>query len=39
MNFTHMPELDWPWAYPAFWGLSLLISVGMLVGFRRRGWF
>jgi magnesium transporter len=39
MNFTYMPELDWPWAYPAFWGLSLLISVGMLVGFRRRGWF
>jgi len=39
MNFHHMPELAWPWAYPALWGLMIAIAVGMLATFRRRGWF
>lgn len=38
MNFKYMPELDQRWAYPAFWGLCLALSSGMLVFFRRRGW-
>lgn len=38
MNFVYMPELKWPWAYPA---LLLLTGVGALVLYRRlkqRGW-
>ncbi len=39
MNFKDMPELSLPWAYPALWGLMLVIALGMLAIFRRRGWF
>ena len=38
MNFEHMPELAWPWAYPALLGAMALIAVGMLAWFRRKGW-
>ena len=24
MNFHHFPELDWSWAYPAFWGVCIV---------------
>ncbi|MEJ2032076.1 MAG: magnesium/cobalt transporter CorA [Deltaproteobacteria bacterium] len=39
MNFHHMPELSWPWAYPwAFWGIIILLA-GLLIGyFRHRQW-
>lgn len=33
-----MPELDWRYGYPAFWGVSLLICGGMFVFFRRKKW-
>jgi magnesium transporter len=39
MNFHYFPELDQPWAYPAFWGLCLLLAATMLLLFRRRAWF
>ncbi len=39
MNFEHMPELSVPWAYPAVWGLMLAMAGGMLLYFRRQGWF
>ena len=38
MNFDYMPELKWPWAYPA---LLLTTGISMLVLYRRlkrRGW-
>ena len=38
MNFVNMPELQWPWAYPA---LLLLTGLGIWVLYRRlkrRGW-
>ncbi|MGV8990819.1 MAG: magnesium and cobalt transport protein CorA [Thiobacillus sp.] len=38
MNFVNMPELQWPWAYPA---LLLLTGLGVWVLYRRlrrRGW-
>lgn len=38
MNFHFFPELDQPWAYPAFWGVCIASAVGMLVMFRRRRW-
>lgn len=39
MNFTHMPELDWRYGYPAVIVLSALVCVILLVWFRRRKWF
>ncbi|MBU1022762.1 magnesium/cobalt transporter CorA [bacterium] len=39
MNFSHMPELDWNFGYYITWIFMLLISVGMLVYFRKKKWF
>ncbi|MEY4479200.1 MAG: magnesium transport protein CorA [Bacteroidota bacterium] len=36
MNFTWMPELEWPWAYPAVWGLMLLIAGSMVLWMRQK---
>jgi magnesium transporter len=38
MNFQHFPELNKPWAYPAFWVVCLLVALGMLHWFRKRDW-
>ena len=38
MNFTYMPEIDWPYAYGSFWAISLSISAGMLAYFRNKKW-
>lgn len=38
MNFTFMPEIDEPWAYPLVWLSFLLVGGGMVYFFRRRGW-
>jgi magnesium transporter len=38
MNFHYMPELAFPWAYPALLGLLALLVVIMLLFFRRRRW-
>ena len=38
MNFEHMPELHYKWAYPACWGVMLLITIGMIIYFRRKRW-
>jgi magnesium transporter len=38
MNFRHMPEDDWVWAYPVFWLVCLLVAGGMLLWFRRKQW-
>lgn len=38
MNFTHMPELAFPWAYPTALGVMGAIAVFMLVYFKRKGW-
>lgn len=45
MNFDtsagplNMPELRWAWGYPLVWLVMLGIAAGMVVMFRRRGWF
>jgi magnesium transporter len=38
MNFEHMPELRWRFAYPALWALMLAAAGAMWVYFRRKGW-
>jgi magnesium transporter len=38
MNFEYMPELKLRWAYPAFWGLIVLVSGGMITYFYKKGW-
>ncbi len=39
MNFHYMPELEWRWAYPAILAIMAALGVGMLVAFKRKGWF
>jgi magnesium transporter len=46
MNFTvntnspwAMPELYWYYGYPLLWLLMLAIAGGMILFFRRKGWF
>ena len=38
MNFKYMPELDWPWGYPAVLLLMASVAVCMLIYFRRKKW-
>lgn len=39
MNFEHMPELSWQWAYPVgFWTLIVLLVAGMIVYFKKNKW-
>ena len=38
MNFKHMPELDWPWAYPLVLIIMAIIAILMLILFRRKKW-
>jgi magnesium transporter len=39
MNFNYMPELQWPWAYFAVWGVMIAVFVVMLIYFRKKKWF
>jgi magnesium transporter len=38
MNFDHMPELRWVWAYPAVIALMGVLEVLLYRLFKRRGW-
>ncbi len=38
MNFEYMPELAWKWAYPSLWGLFIIITVVLLIYFKRKRW-
>jgi magnesium transporter len=44
MNFNtqasrwNMPELNWPWGYPAVLALMACVVAGMLIFFRRKRW-
>jgi len=38
MNFRYMPELKWLYSYPAWWTITLVISVLLYRAFRRNGW-
>ena len=39
MNFEHMPELHSRYGYVVVLGIMALIFAGMLLIFRKRGWF
>ncbi|GJL71649.1 MAG: magnesium transport protein CorA [Nitrosomonas sp.] len=38
MNFEHMPELKWKWAYPALWIAFITIPIVLIVYFKRKKW-
>lgn len=39
MNFEHMPELKWKWAYPlGFWIAIIIVVFTMLLYFRKKKW-
>jgi magnesium transporter len=38
MNFEHMPELKWGWAYPAALAVMAAVAVVMIIYFRRKRW-
>ncbi len=38
MNFKYIPELDWPWAYPAALALMGVMALGMVLYFKRKKW-
>lgn len=39
MNFTHMPELDWPYGYFTVLGIMAAVFLGMVGYFRYKKWF
>ena len=39
MNFKYMPELEWPWSYPAVWLVLVVMFVSMVIWFKRKKWF
>ncbi|MBE0570374.1 MAG: magnesium/cobalt transporter CorA [Ignavibacteriaceae bacterium] len=39
MNFPNMPEMKWPWAYFALWGVMIGVVIFMVFYFRRKKWF
>ena len=38
MNFRHMPELDWRFAYPVVLVIMVAVCLSLYRGFRRSGW-
>jgi magnesium transporter len=38
MNFKFMPELEWPWGYPAALLAMAALAASMLIYFRRKKW-
>lgn len=39
MNFEHMPELGWDFAYPyAFWAVMITLAGALVFYFQRKGW-
>lgn len=38
MNFDNMPELHSKYGYPIVWGLMIVITIGMVVYFKKKKW-
>ncbi len=39
MNFVYMPELQWQYGYPAVWVFIGIVTIIMLIIFKRMKWF
>ncbi|TFH11909.1 MAG: magnesium/cobalt transporter CorA [Nitrosomonadales bacterium] len=39
MNFEYMPELKWKWSYPLIWIVFIIITVALLIFFKKKKWF
>ncbi len=39
MNFEHMPELHWRFAYPVVWAAMLIIAAVMALLFKKKNWW
>ncbi|SDJ18081.1 magnesium/cobalt transporter CorA [Salimicrobium halophilum] len=39
MNFAYMPELDYKYSYFIIWGIMIMMTVAMVVFFKKKGWF
>lgn len=39
MNFENMPELKWPWMYPALWAIMISIAGAMIYYFKKKKWW
>jgi len=38
MNFHYMPELSFPWAYPAVWLIIILVGISLMAYFKHKKW-
>jgi magnesium transporter len=38
MNFEHMPELNWAYAYPVVLTITFSTCIGLYIFFKRSGW-
>ncbi len=38
MNFKYVPELDFRYSYPIFWGVVLIVGITLFLYFRRKKW-
>jgi magnesium transporter len=38
-NFTYLPEKDYHYGYFIMWGIMILISLGMILFFKKKRWF
>ena len=39
MNFKHMPELEWRYAYLFFWIVVAVVLISMVAWFKKKKWF
>jgi len=39
MNFDVMPELKWKAGYFFIWGIMVIVTIGMIIYFKRKKWF
>ena len=39
MNFKYMDALEWEFAFPLFWIISIAIVIIMIIFFRKKKWF
>lgn len=38
VGFMNMPELNWAWGYPFSLGLMMIVAIGLIFFFKRKGW-